>query len=650
MQGVMMQGVARKSLTVFFAVCLVLVGCQTQPKEKEVDVLASSSSFTLINADTDKPISGFDPMPNGATLDLQKLPTRNLNVRANMGTAGSVRFALDGNKNYQTENNAPYALAGNSGSNYYDWTPSSGKHTLVATAYSGANAGGSVKSTLTLDFTVVSGSGASSPPPSSGYKDLTEIYVDASRGSDSNSGTSSSPLRTVGKGLERAVSNRSKGKGTRILLQPGTYREAINRYYNSSGKTIVIESVVPGKAVISGSDVWTGWSCSSGVCSHAWPYNWGTQPDPFGKGIGVLARRAEMVVVNGKNLTQSTSKSGLSSGSFAVDEGANKIYVKPPSGVDMNKVKVEVAVRGVLFKVGKLNDLVLKGLVFEHAATPFRKDAAVTLSAQKNVLLDNVTIRWNGNRGLWMGGDKYTLRDTTMHHNGGDGVEGYKLRDLLMEDTESSYNNWRGDRGGYYTWGVEKFLIVHGAVIKRHKAVGNLSRGLWFDSDSEDVVIDGAYVCNNKNDGLHVEAVQGPFTIKNSTFCNNGIHGVHLLASHGITLENNTISGNGGNAIEIANGSRDRVNFETGKRYRLDMKDLKVRNNKISSSKDLLWFVGLYGSDLANFIKTSSIDGNAYSHSKTDAAFRAPGFAHVNLTFGEWKSKTGKDKSSRFSR
>ena len=113
---------------------LFLAGCQTQPPELEASA-ANVSSLTLMNADTDRPVNGFDPIPNGATLDLSKLPTRNLNVRANVGRAGSVRFGLDRNKNYRTENNAPFALAGNSGSNYFEWTPSAGKHTLTATAY-----------------------------------------------------------------------------------------------------------------------------------------------------------------------------------------------------------------------------------------------------------------------------------------------------------------------------------------------------------------------------------------------------------------------------------------------------------------------------------------------------------------------------------
>ncbi|HYG78185.1 MAG TPA: DUF5060 domain-containing protein [Planctomycetota bacterium] len=114
------------------------------------------TSFTLINADTNQPIAGYDPLNNGATLNLATLPTRNLNIRANTNptTVGSVRFALDANSNYRTESAAPYALAGDSNGDYYAWTPATGTHTLKATPYTGSSAGGTAGTALSISFTV----------------------------------------------------------------------------------------------------------------------------------------------------------------------------------------------------------------------------------------------------------------------------------------------------------------------------------------------------------------------------------------------------------------------------------------------------------------------------------------------------------------
>jgi glucose/arabinose dehydrogenase len=115
-------------------------------------------SFTLINADTDQPVPGFDPIPDGAVLSFAAIGTANLSIRANTlpSPVGSVRFALDGNPNFATENLLPYALAGDSTTgDYYAWTPTLGGHTLTGTPYAGAGATGTAGTALTIDFSVV---------------------------------------------------------------------------------------------------------------------------------------------------------------------------------------------------------------------------------------------------------------------------------------------------------------------------------------------------------------------------------------------------------------------------------------------------------------------------------------------------------------
>jgi len=117
----------------------------------------SVASLTLIDADNDVPIAGYDPIPDAATINLATLPTRNLNIRANTNPAavGSVRFGLDAIASYGTDNAAPYALAGDTnGTDYLAWTPSVGSHTVTATPYSAADAGGTAGTARTLSFTV----------------------------------------------------------------------------------------------------------------------------------------------------------------------------------------------------------------------------------------------------------------------------------------------------------------------------------------------------------------------------------------------------------------------------------------------------------------------------------------------------------------
>jgi hypothetical protein len=114
------------------------------------------ASLTLINADTNRAIGA---LANGATLDLDKLPTRNLSIRANTNPArvGSVRFDLDNGAKVQIENTPPYAIAGDANGDYMAWTPSVGNHTLTLTAYTGKKGTGTAGAALSITFTVVDG-------------------------------------------------------------------------------------------------------------------------------------------------------------------------------------------------------------------------------------------------------------------------------------------------------------------------------------------------------------------------------------------------------------------------------------------------------------------------------------------------------------
>ncbi|QMU29329.1 polysaccharide lyase [Adhaeribacter radiodurans] len=124
-------------------------------------------SFTLINADTDREIK---TIANGETLDLANLPTKNINIRANTSfPVGSVYFNLSGAKTYtKTEGGAPYSLFGDTNSDYAAWQPATGQYTLKATPYTEAGGKGEAGTALTVNFTVVSGSGSSNPPVEDG--------------------------------------------------------------------------------------------------------------------------------------------------------------------------------------------------------------------------------------------------------------------------------------------------------------------------------------------------------------------------------------------------------------------------------------------------------------------------------------------------
>ncbi len=138
-------------------------GAFTQPfwftaPANPTNITGRTAGFTLINTDDDVPVPGFDPITNGAVLDLALLPP-NLTIRANVSPLimDSVTVTLDGNT--VTRTTWPYShatcviSAGIADSPFYNYAPSTlapGNHVISATPWRGTNAG----TPLAVSFTV----------------------------------------------------------------------------------------------------------------------------------------------------------------------------------------------------------------------------------------------------------------------------------------------------------------------------------------------------------------------------------------------------------------------------------------------------------------------------------------------------------------
>ncbi len=151
------------------------------------------TSFTLINAVTDLPVAGFDPIPNGATINLAAIGTSNLNIRANVtgSPIGGVVFTYSGTPATRNENGAPYALAGDNAGNYNNWVPALGTFTLRGQAFSGPNGTGTAYPALTITLTFVNNAGNSAPSVTNPGNQTTVVNTPVTLnmlGSDPNAG------------------------------------------------------------------------------------------------------------------------------------------------------------------------------------------------------------------------------------------------------------------------------------------------------------------------------------------------------------------------------------------------------------------------------------------------------------------------------
>jgi len=117
----------------------------------ETPTVLSVISFTLVNAGNEQDIMN---LMEGDIIDINSLPTTNLNIRANTtDDTESVRLVLSGAKSKgQTENFAPYALYGDSSGNYAGSNFIIGNYTILATPYSANGLNGTQGTPLTVNF------------------------------------------------------------------------------------------------------------------------------------------------------------------------------------------------------------------------------------------------------------------------------------------------------------------------------------------------------------------------------------------------------------------------------------------------------------------------------------------------------------------
>ncbi len=122
----------------------------------------------LINANTDRPFTGYEDIKTGLVINLAKLPSKKLNIQAftSPNPVGSVKFTLTGaeTKNH-LENGGPYSLIGNTGADFYPWTPKVGSYTLIVTPYTKQGATGVAGTATTIQFRVINSTSTPAASP-----------------------------------------------------------------------------------------------------------------------------------------------------------------------------------------------------------------------------------------------------------------------------------------------------------------------------------------------------------------------------------------------------------------------------------------------------------------------------------------------------
>ncbi len=489
----------------------------------------------------------------------------------------------------------------------------------------------------------------------------TFIYVDGSTGSDSNSGTSTSPFKTVQAAVSKANSNNQKSIGTKIIVNAGVYREQVSiaSVYNGTGVPLTIQAAATGTAVITGSDVLKSWVADSGnpsIYSNQWQHKFGYCAIPSGwpTNFASIALRTEMIFVNEVPLTQVMSYSRLQAGTFFVDESNSAIHIYPPAGTNMQTAVVEAAVRPGTISVSGRNNVVLRGLVLRHANS-CNNTAGAKITNSSNVLVDSVQALWNNSGGMGIfSSSNVTVKNSIASHNGGVGFQGSKGQSVLLDFNESDFNNWRGAQAAFYDWamGGTKLFAMRNVTVQNHYSYNNQAQGLWFDTDNKNITINNVTLAGNVQAALQVERNEGPILLENSHLCSSGV-GVNVLTSEKVTIKGNTFYNNGGTnkgqaEIFVAgkSGGIYITDWQTGQTYDLFTTGMVLSGNTFANAGAGQNVFGTYlnSSDWSAFANSLNAGSNRWYDPLTSSSFKILNGEIVNLT--GWQSATGTDYTS----
>lgn len=511
---------------------------------------------------------------------------------------------------------------------------------------------------------------------------ITTLYVNCSHptASDAYSGTNPSyPLLTVSAAVERARTYINTYKaGTRIWVFPGMYREAwpqqAGLQFTTPNAPLIIEGTngVADEIVLSGSIVFTnGWNIYSGsVYSNYWQYNWGVQTQQAQYGNVGLSARREMLIVNGVLYEQKTILADLRQGTFCVDEDADRIYMYPPTDIELTNVLIETAVVPRLVRFQQSTNIVLRNITVQHYNLPIWYDyysgmpdyyyagwgRALLFNSCVNVLVDGCRIVWNNSGGLSFGklntghpSAFLTVTNCHLDYNGQAGFGGGEITDVLMIDSTADYNNWRGALGSYYGWSSGGFRInlLHRARLHGLQTYHNLCPGIWLDSDIKNVVVEDADAQNNLSTGIFIEKTPGPCVLSNSTFIAN-YKGIKGADSENVWIEKNLSWCNGEGQIAFDKNfdpGYPYTDFETGISGTSRLQNWSVTTNTFIGNNEAQilfrqsgfdWTKSLWNTHVSSLVSAS----NSWWNGENTSVFDIKDC--VRTDFAGWQAETGR--------
>jgi hypothetical protein len=371
----------------------------------------------------------------------------------------------------------------------------------------------------------------------------TVLYVSPT-GSDSNTGTVSSPYATLSKAVSVAPS------GGTIVLRGGTYRQG-GVSIGTSVKIIAYPGETPifnGAAAVSSS---SGWTVSGSLSYRAYT------PMPVTDGSGIsfsscqnqtsscLGRYPDQVWVGSTQYQQVGSTGSVTAGKFYVDTTNNRLYMLT---TDLSTGSIEISNLRTLATVSAPN-VTLEGfelIRYSNSASDY--GVLEFLGAADYSLVDNIYESDTAFEAMGYaptGNDlnqHSTIKDSTIVYSNWMGVAANATDNFTLDHDDISNMNQYGEFTASPQSGSLKTSRTWYTVVTNSKIMNDKSSGLWFDQSNYQVTVAGNDVENNTNYGVFFEISDYVYAI-NNYIKNNGEENLHISGTSDAYVVNNTLVG-----------------------------------------------------------------------------------------------------------
>ena len=355
----------------------------------------------------------------------------------------------------------------------------------------------------------------------------------ATTGSDSNSGSQTSPWKTIGHAVAASSS------GSTIVIYGGTYREGS---INLGGKKLTLQPYPHEQVWLNGSLVVSNWVASGSVwVSSGWNYQFAVDtPSEAIDPNYPLAGHRDMVFIDGMPLTLVDSASQVGPGEFYVDYSNDSIYI----GSNPNGHTVEAKDQAVALYISYGADgTIVQGLGFEDYATSYSAAQAGALRVNCNsVTVKDNTFAYNALAGMAAYNPNCTIEGNTFAFNGEKGLTANAINGSLIEGNAFAYNNQDHFADDWDAAGV-KISDSSNVTVKDNLSDSNLSAGFWFDVGCSGTTIVGNESRNDSDSGIFYE-ISSNAIIASNLVVDSPLTGITVSGSSNVEVYNNTLAGN----------------------------------------------------------------------------------------------------------